>query len=352
MKIDVSVLRDALKRVQPFLASSSALQVLEGVRLNAKNNVLEITANNLEQMATSNVEFEGDDSFDLVVSARIVDLVNSLKDGRIELKVEDSSVRIFYESAKKSMCKISGFSSDDYPHIKVDNVEREFKVNGAELKNALKSTLFSLPPTNSVSERPSFQGVYVCDGRIVTSDTYRASVYDFEFGGCCYLIPGKFFNYLIKNLPDDEVVVVLGDACIKFVFGNLIFISRLLNLEYPDISNVLSKEYYSKVSVDVNSLIEVLNRTFFINDSSNNAVNFIVNDSTITVKVSSEVGELEEVLSADVEGETFDVRVNAKFILDVLRVSPDEKITFCFSGKNKPFVVNWEGYNYLMMPIA
>ena len=70
---------------------------------------------------------------------------------------------------------------------------------------------------------------------------------------------------------------------------------------------------------------------------------------------SQERGDNEGVLDATVEGEPVDISFNIKYLIDVLRVLPDEQVRLESKGAANPGVIRPAGrdnYLYIIMPMS
>ena len=86
----------------------------------------------------------------------------------------------------------------------------------------------------------------------------------------------------------------------------------------------------------------------------NQAIHFSIHDHRFEVKVSSQIGKMEESLQCTQEGEDVEVFVNAKFVMDILKVLEQKEILIDFHSKNGPLVFKIPGddsYIYLVLPI-
>ena len=324
-------MKTALSKIAHALPSKGTVPIVDGVYFGDV-----IMATDLMQSAV----YSGFSFKPIVLPSKIVEIVQVL-DGDINVTVDDNFNATI--TAGKSKFKLHGQDPADYPLNMSGEIISEVIIPGNTLKE--KFNLVTFAASTEVS-RPAFQGVRI-DSKLIASDTYRLAMADLELPGQC-LVPAKFLHNL-KLLPDSDIKVGIGQDFISFTAGELTLTSRLLNDKYPDISGVIPKEHKTAVSCAKHDLIGMIQRALLLAEGKNKAINLVADDS-LTVKVSGQQGSLEEAASADVEGEPVDLFVNAKYLLDVLKVAP-EKINIKFHGESGPVVVEWEGYYYLLLPI-
>ena len=68
----------------------------------------------------------------------------------------------------------------------------------------------------------------------------------------------------------------------------------------------------------------------------------------------SELGDVEEDMEAQLNGEPIDIAFNARYITDVIRNVPDEDLCMKFNSSVSPCVVvpqNGDDYLYLILPV-
>ena len=71
----------------------------------------------------------------------------------------------------------------------------------------------------------------------------------------------------------------------------------------------------------------------------------------IKVESKSEEGSMEEFLPVNLEGEEFEVLVNAKFIVEGLKIFDENDLRIEFNGNSGPIIMKQNDFKYLVLPI-
>ena len=244
----------------------------------------------------------------------------------------------------------------------MDPQDGVFKVEQRYLKQVLKEVVFA---TSTDETRPAFNGVlFHFEEKGITlnaSDTYRLAVKKmsneaWQFERQRYLIPAKALRDLLRILADDGEAVAVYPYNKKVVFnlGEVYFATRVLEEKYPDVSGVIPDSYKTRVLLDRKTLEETVSRAALLAEGINQAVQLSARHNQLEVKVSSQIGRMEEELPASQEGDDVEVYVNSRFVMDILKVTDAKEIIIELHGLNGPIIfrlVDDTEYLYLVLPI-
>ena len=115
---------------------------------------------------------------------------------------------------------------------------------------------------------------------------------------------------------DENVSIYVTSKHILFEFDNTRVVSRLLEGEYYKISQMLSSDYETKITIN-------------------------------------KKGSMEEEILIQKEGRDLLIGFNPKFLMDVLRVIDDEEINIYLVNPKAPCYIKDDAgtYNYLILPV-
>jgi DNA polymerase-3 subunit beta len=176
------------------------------------------------------------------------------------------------------------------------------------------------------------------------------------------LLPKKAMSEIIKLSAEcgaDAKVAVAGDENhLFFRFQGRLLITRRLTGSFPDYDRVLPKDSQHTVILRTAEIRSAIDRVGQFADERSGAIR--VNFSPGDVKVfssSSDTGESEESVLTDYDGPEIEIGFNAHYLLDFLRVVPEETVRFELkdqknAGEMRP---GGEGsaciYRYVVMPM-
>jgi DNA polymerase-3 subunit beta len=177
------------------------------------------------------------------------------------------------------------------------------------------------------------------------------------------LLPRKAMGEILKlgqESSADATLAFSGDENhLFFQFGERLLLSRKLTGNFPDFERVLPKDHPHSVALDREELRKSIERVSQFSDERSRAVRMRVQEGELHIHSSlSETGESEESLPVEYDGSPVEIGFNASYLLDFLRASSEDKVTFHFkdpnsAGELRP-AVNGEAsykYRYVVMPM-
>jgi len=154
------------------------------------------------------------------------------------------------------------------------------------------------------------------------------------------------------------VNITVTNKQIFIKINDLIFISRLLDGTYPDISRIIPKESNTTIVINNSELLDSIERASLIaKESKNNIVKLISLEDNM-IEISSNLHEIgkatELVYIKDFKGELIKISFNSKYVIDALKVIDSKEILIEFTGELSPFVIKPIDHNkmlHLILPI-
>ncbi len=361
--IKKEILGRYLDTVEKALGKHSTIQYLENILCEIDSQTMTLSTTNLELSIKVSLPYEGEGSGQVLLPSRIIDIVRYLPDQKITFHLDPDNLQIDLSSGRAKY-HLSGADPADFPPVErilPDNTET-ISLDPSDLKEILKMVVFA---ASTEETRPSFNGVlFDFNGNrwgLVSSDTYRLVVNNiindsWNFAAKKCLVPAKALRELLKIIEhsEDPISLFPMNDQLVFDFGTVYFAARLLNEKYPDISSVIPERYSTRITINRSELAETIGRAALLAEGPNNAVHLSVGNSSLSVRVSSQVGRMEEGLSAEHEGEDVALYINSRFIMDILRAASAERMIVDFHGKSGPVIFRLpedDSYLYLVLPI-
>lgn len=349
----IEQLNHCLKAISP----RTTLPILTGIKIDVKNDHMILTGSDSEVSIEITVPMEVDNEEVLeieragavVLSGRFfVDIIKKLSGEFVQLETNDSfQTKI---TAGKSEFNLSGNDPDQYPLLPEVNDEESLVISASVLKDVISQTNFAV----SLSEtRPVLTGVHwqfdndeitftATDSHRLALRKLRGEQFNSDLGNA--IIPGKSLSELNKiiNDTDEEVEIHLSQNQVLFSYGNMRFISRLLEGNYPDTSRLFPENYETKVTVNNAEFFHAIDRVSLLaREGGNNVIRMNINSSSVELSSNSpEVGTVnEDINTGEVEGEGLKISFNSKYMMDALRAINNEDVTIEFYGTMRPFTL-------------
>lgn len=352
----------SLDVVEKALSRQSTIQYLENIFCEVDPENITLAATNLELFIKVALSYKGESTGKILLPSKIVEIVRSLPESEVNFELDSENLQINLNCGP-SRYNLAGADPADFPSLEKMAPESadSITIDPFELKQVLRMVIFA---ASSEETRPAFNGVLFEFNNsrlsLTSSDTYRLAVKDisndkWDFPNRRCLVPAKALRELLKVIEqsDGEIEFFPSSEQLIFDFGKVYFAARLLNEKYPDISSVIPERYLTRITANRSSLTETVGRAALLAEGPNSAIQLSVG-STMAVRVSSQIGRMEEELPVECQGEGIDLHINSRFVMDVLRTVSTEEITIDFHGKTGPVIFRLPGdgsYLYLVLPI-
>ena len=358
IKVNRKELTKHISIVQKAISQRTTMQILEGIKITAKDNTLILTATDteisIETKLNAIVEREGE----IVINSRLFgDIVRKLENDIINISVENYTMNL---KCGDSIFNISTQKSDEYPDL--PKVEEDIKIliSAKDLKNIVKKTTFAVSTDES---RIVFTGVLMDIKKnfinFVALDGFRMAIQKLEKETGIenkVIIPSRSLNELVKIIDDDiDVALNISRNNIVFKFDETVFYSTLLSGEFFSYSALLRDE--NKISTTVSKRefqLAVERASLLAREDRANLIKLNVNENYINIKSNSEIGDVFEKVRTSQHDENLDIAFNSRYVLDGVKILESEDIMLNFTDSVNPLIITEaedETYIYLVLPV-
>ena len=198
--------------------------------------------------------------------------------------------------------------------------------------------------------------------RAVATDGHRLACCDdnseIEFDGSIEaILPRKTVQQLMKLLPDTdaEVLVEIGKSQARFVFGDIDFLTKLVEGKFPDYNRVIPQNNDKTFLVNREELIGALRRAAILANEKFKGLRWIITPGCLKVQsANSEMEEAEEQIAINYDGPDLDVGFNVVYLLDVLGNLKNNEVRFSLSNAQGATLLTMpdsELFRYVLMPM-
>ncbi len=361
---------NALQLVTGVTSKQSNLPILSNVLIEVTDSKVELIGTDLEIGVKVHVRAKVEQAGSFTVPAKTFsEFVNLVSDEQVDISLEGNELII---KAGKSRTKIKGSPADEYPVLPEIEEKNHYLIDAIEFKKSISNVVIA-SAKNDI--RPELSGVYFgfftprYKGLVLAAtDSYRLAEKKLEIKQgdeefTC-IVPGKTVNEigriisLIKQ-EDGETSVRLwvSESQIALRYGHVEMTSRLIDGNYPDYAQIIPSDHKSKALVPVTSLIQKVKAASLFTTIGINAVNIGLNSQQQTLSVSStstQTGEHNSELMANVDGEDNAILLNHKYFLDGLQQIHSENVIFTMNSGDTPCMIvpdEDDSFLYIVMPI-
>lgn len=358
-----TILNNCVNTVMKAVTSRTTLPILECMLLNADRDGFRLMSNDLDlSIETKNIECDVFELGSVAIDAKMFsNIVRTLPEEDVIIESDDKNC-VFIKSGKAEF-KISGQPGENFPVPPQVEKNSNLSVKSKDFKEMIRKTIFSVATEEL---RPILTGELIeinenvlnmvsIDGYRVSNRRYKAdSLVNFT----SIVIPAKTLNEISRITDDKEdsnINIYFTDRHILFEMENCTVISRLLEGEFPDYKSYFVGSYKTMVNIKREDILSLLERSLLISkDNKKPPVKLDIKENRVAVNAVTELGEINDEINADIEGEEIVIGFNPKYLIDVLKVIDDEYIDMQFTGGSlAPCIIKnkEESYRYLVLPV-
>ena len=356
-----SNLLTGVQTVAKAVPSKTTMSILECILVEADNERIVLTANDMELGIETVIEGDVQVSGKIALDAKIfLEIVRKLPDNDITIETDDNNKTTI--TCEKAKFNIIGKSGEDFSCLPDIEKNDPLIISQYTLKEAVRQTIFSISDNdnNKLMTGELFE-INDDELKVVSLDGHRISIrkirlknsYDFKK----VVVPGKTLNEISKILSGDmekDVYIYFSEKHIIFEFDNTTVVSRLIEGEYFKIDQMLSNDYETKVRINKKELLSCIDRaTLLVKEGDKKPIIINIVDGSMELKINSAVGSMNEEIDIVKQGKDLMIGFNPKFLIDALRVIEDEEIDMYLVNPKAPcFIRDEEGkYIYLILPV-
>jgi DNA polymerase-3 subunit beta len=276
----------------------------------------------------------------------------------------DESNRISILSGK-SRFKLGGAPKNDYPVIPDLDESNSFKVPAKLLAEMINSTIFSASTEDDRHflngllwkyEKDSFSLVATDGRRLAIASTKKVKAKK-EFK---VIVPSKILGELARYIKGagikdaDEITVGLSSNQIGFRIGKTVFISRLVEGNFPAYEQIIPKSHELEININAEKLLAVTKRAAICSNERSGAVKYTFKKDALVVNSASQSMDFEDEIEVDYKGKDFQISFNPKFILDILKSAGEGEVSAEFTSPATPALIRLKGREelvYIVMPL-
>ena len=356
-----SNLNKAVGIVMKAVPTRTTMNILECILIDATTNEIKFTGNDMELGIETIVEGEIIEKGKIAIDAKLFsEIVRKLPDNDITLTTDSNNNALI--TCEKSKFNIAGKSGDDFSYLPAIIKDKMITLSQFQLKEVINQTIFSIA-INDNNKMMTGELFEVNEGtlKVVGLDGHRIAIRNIKLEGRSddvrVVIPGKTLQEISKILNADAesfVNIYFTNNHVLFEFDQTHVVSRLIEGDYFKISQMLSNDYETKVSINKKEFLDSIDRAnLLIREGDKKPIIINILNGLLQVNVNSAIGALNEDIDIDKEGKDIMIGFNPKFLMDALRIIDDENVTMYLVNHKSPCFIRdkEENYIYLILPV-
>lgn len=347
--------------VSKAVPSKTTMPILECILIDATTDTIKLTANDMELGIETTIEGTILQKGIIALDAKIFsEIVRKLPDNEVIIETNSNLQTLI--TCEKAKFNISGKSGEDFSYLPYIEKKDCITLSEFTLKEVIRQTIFSISDMDS-NKLMSGELFEVDQNilKVVSLDGHRISIRKIELKESYeprkVVVPGKTLQEITKIISGDaekDVIIYVTNKHILFEFDQTRVVSRLLEGEYYKISQMLSSDYETKITINKKEFLDCIDRaSLLIRESDKKPIVINITDNSLELSISSFFGSMEENILIQKEGRDILIGFNPKFLMDVLRVIDDEEINIYLVNPKAPCFIkdDSESYIYLILPV-
>lgn len=355
---------DLLKGVlitQDVISNRTTLPILSNFLMETISNGVKITATDLDVGITTIIPAKIEKEGAITIPAKkFTDIIKELPVGEISLEIKKNNQVII--DAKPCFFKIMGTPKEEFPIPPKLSKSEKLTLEQVVFKKMLKMTSFAVSRDETryvlngifFKVTGDFLELVATDGRRLAVvrekiDTPKAEIKEI-------IIPIKTINELNRLLTEiGKIDILFGENQVCFDLDGTRIVSRVIEGEFPNYTQVIPKEVKDKIIVDKERFSEAIRRIGLLTSQDSLSVKIeVFKDKIVVSKNTPDVGQGQDVvdLLEEYKGKEFFVGFNPNYLIEALRNISENKVSIEAVSGDKPGVIRiGEQYIYVVLPM-
>ena len=369
-------LLEAVQFASRAISNRATLPVLSGLRIEAaESGEVMVAATDLELTMQTTFVAGVDEPGRVIVPGRLFgEMTRSLAVGQVTLGSGDGEVEI---DSGRGRFRVRALAPEDYPSLPIEGGDDgkgeafSFEVDGSVLSVALSQVVRGASTDDS---RQVLTGVLweIESGALTlaATDSYRLGVRTLDISGgpaesTKVILPARALGELGRALGSGAgtVAATVKENLMSFKIGagteqaaglaDSTIGSRFIEGEFPNYRSLIPQGYTNVLTVSRESLSDVVKRVGLL-ARDNLPVKLRLAGELEVSAHTPDVGEGQEVVDADYDGEALVIAFNPHFLTDGLSAIESDRVELEAADGLKPAVLRGAGdatFTYLLMPV-
>jgi DNA polymerase-3 subunit beta len=338
-------LQKELQLCQGVVEKRSTIPILSNVLLKAADGRLQIAATDLDVTILSSCPATITTPGGVTIEAkRLFDIIRSLPDEDVHVTMQENNSLLVESGTAKF--RLLGLPAEDYPTLPTVNATETFTIPLDELKTMVGKVVFAI-----THEETRFQlngallKVQPQKMEMVATDGHRMALITFPQGGSdrkkgtdlTILIPRKALHEILRLEAGEDGTVQFGTSenHLFFETGDRRLLARMIDVNFPNYMEVISRDNDRKVMVDRERLLSTIRRISLVANERTRAVRFDFAPGKLTVSSTNpELGDARETVPIDYAGNPFFVGLNAAYVTDFLSAIDTPSVSLDLKDEN------------------
>lgn len=356
---------EGLQATQKGISNKNTVPHLNGFLIQTENEQqVSIITYDLEMGIKYYLSPQIKESGAIVVPGKFFDIIRKLPQNEINFSVDMENYLVSIESGQVYY-EIKGLDPQEYPKLPDISEQQSLAMPEILLKKMIYQTSFAVSKEET---KPAFTGVLYKfnsdnDIDVIATDSFRLAWRKGKIDNINqiegeYIIPQKAVSQVQRIVGEEDTLIKLHLSKDYFLCetDKVRLFSKLIDEEFPNLEQVIPKNYQTKVLLDRKILQDSMERASLLaSEGANNIVKLNVTEENLEITSNSpHTGKLKEDMQIYKEGDNLSIAINARFVIEVLKVIEEDQVELEFTGSYSPMIVrpkDNDQYFHLILPV-
>ncbi len=351
-----------LQTVAGIVEKRHTLPILANVLIRKNGEAVSFTGTDIEMQVQTKASIgSGSEDAALTVSARkLIDILRALPETEVTVTLTGTKLTVI---AGKSRFNLQTLPAADFPTLAVGTeVTSEATLPQKQLKHLLQMVHFAMAQQDI---RFYLNGLLLVMGpqgiRSVATDGHRLAFCSHAEASAStqteVIMPRKTVTELLRLLGDSDepVLVQVISHQIRISFGEVEFVTKLVEGKFPDYQRVIPTGYSKAIAINREQFSGALSRASILTNEKFKGVRLSLGPSLLKIQSSNaEQEEATEELDVDYNDAPLEIGFNVSYLLDVLANLKVDLIKAEFGDSNSSALLSLPGddtFKYVIMPM-
>jgi len=335
-------LQSGLAAVASAIPTRTTLPVLSNILMKAEKGAVHLSGTDLDISVSLSVPADVSEEGAVTVPAKkLVEISRVLEDAPVKISTEGAQVEI---ECGRSKFKLYGLAEDEFPAFPDVDFSKSWKMKAGDLQTLIERTSFAVSTEES---RPILNGVLWQlrpeESLMVATNGHRLAKMKQSVNGggappeADLIIPPKALQQIQKLYPKDaELEIARSDNHLAFRSDDRRVYTRLIEGPYPNYDQVIPKDNDKEAIVNRSALEGAVRRMAVVASDQTHRVRLTFEEGALKFRVQTpDLGEAEDELPLDYQGENLEIGFNATYLLEILRYMPDDDVRMTFRAPER-----------------
>ncbi|MDX8404756.1 MAG: DNA polymerase III subunit beta [Mariprofundus sp.] len=364
MKITLSrtPLLQLVQRCQSIVEKRHTIPILANVLIEAEQDMIMMTATDLEVGIRSQADGSIEDSGSITVSAKkLFEIIRELDTEQdVSLSTGDGFLSII---SGRSRFRVATQPGDEFPAMAEQENAISVALPGTALADMIAATAFAMSTdetrkylTGTLFELDAEQSL-----RLVTTDGHRLALSELRLqqaeGTASCIVPRKAVNEMRKLCDENpgQIELLISERQIRLLAGSNILTSKLIDARFPVYQDVIPVNNPDIARMERTEFDQILRRNMIVANEFTHDIQLLFSDKGLDISAhNNEQEESEEHIESDYSGHEVAIGFNGRYLRDALGAIRSQQVCLELKDELSPVLIRGddnEQSRYVIMPM-